>query len=554
MERIEILKFALQNAVEHGGKADTKSVLGKIISMDPSLKLRIKEIMPEIEDVVREINSKSIEEQRKMLLDIAPEMLEKRKIVEKKVLPDLPDVQGKVVMRMAPSPSGPLHIGHSRMAILNDEYTKRYGGRLILRIEDTNPLNVENYAYDMIKEDLEWLDVKFHEVVIQSDRFNVYYDYARRLLEMGKAYVTLCDEKEWRKLKLSRKPCPDRDLDPSVHLERWDGMLSGKYGNREAVYVVKTDLNHPNPAIRDWAAFRILRRVRHPRTGEKYIVYPLMNFSVAIDDHDLGLTHVLRGKDHINNTYRQLYIFDYFGWKKPVYIHYGKVRIENSILKTSLIKKGIKEGSFTGWDDVRLGTLLALRKRGISPEAIRRYWIDAGLKEVDIVFSWENLYAYNRSIIDPQAKRFFFVWEPVKLGVVSETDLSATIPLHPNVDMGKKFYPLGRNFNVYITSQDLKDLRENEIFRLKDLGNFRFNGKELIFENNDLSLIRKIRIIHWVPENSVPCSVFMPDGSEKSGLVEPEILKYGRGVVQFERFGYVNVFINGEVRGYFAHS
>lgn len=553
MEKNDIIKFALANAIEHGGRADVKSVLGKIISLDPSLKGKVREIIPMVEEVVSEVNAKSEEEQRNLLMLIAPEMMEKKKVVEKKVLPELPDVKGRVVMRMAPSPSGPLHIGHSRMAILNDEYTRRYGGKLILRIEDTNPLNVETYAYDMIKEDIEWLGVKVHETVIQSDRFSIYYDYAKKLIEMGKAYITVCDEREWRRLKLMRQPCPDRDLDPSVHLERWEDMLSGKYGNREAVFVVKTDLNHPNPAIRDWAAFRILRRVKHPRTGEKYIVYPLMNFAVAIDDHELGLTHVLRGKDHINNTYRQIYIFDYFGWEKPVYIHYGKVRIENSILKTSLIKKGIKEGTFTGWDDVRLGTLLALRKRGISADAIRKYWIDAGLKEVDIVFSWENLYAYNRSIVDPLARRYFFVWDPVKVNVESSTDLDARIPLHPNVDMGTKLYRLGRNFSVYITRDDMNAMAENEMFRLKDLGNFRFIGGRFVFENNDLSLIRKIRIIHWVPENSLPCYVTMPDGTVKDGFVEPEI-KGVNGLVQFERFGYVNVVGNGIIRGYFAHN
>ncbi len=554
MDRETVLKFALQNAIEHGGKASSGSVLGKVISLDPSLKGKIKEILPEIENVVEEVNSKTLEEQRSLLQKIAPEMLEKKKIVEKKELPPLPDVKGKVVMRMAPSPSGPLHIGHSRMAILNDEYTKRYSGRLILRIEDTNPLNIDISAYDLIKEDLEWLGVKFHEVVIQSDRFQIYYDYARKLIEMGKAYITLCDEKEWRKLKLSRKPCPDRDLDPNVHMERWEWMLSGKYGNREAVYVVKTDLNHPNPAIRDWAAFRIIRRVKHPRTGEKYIVYPLMNFSVAIDDHELGLTHVLRGKDHINNTFRQVYIFDYFGWEKPVYIHYGKVKIENSILKTSIIKKGIKEGNFSGWDDIRLGTLLALRKRGISPEAIRKYWIDTGLKEVDIVFSWENLFAYNRTIVDPLARRYFFVWDPVKIDVTSNEELVARIPLHPNVKMGEKVYRLGKNFTIFITKDDFSSLVNGKMLRLKDLGNFTFNGKNLEFVNNDLSLIKKLNIIHWVPENSIDCKVLMPDGTSKTGMVEPEIMKGENGLVQFERFGYVNVFKDSVIYGYFAHS
>ncbi|MGC8564874.1 MAG: glutamate--tRNA ligase [Thermoplasmata archaeon] len=550
----EIRKFAIQNAVEHNGKADEKSVLGKILASNPSLKGSIKELIPLIKNVVDEINKMDIEKQKSELMYIFPEALEKKKVVERKILPDLPDVQGNVVMRLAPSPSGPLHIGHSRMAILNDEYVKRYGGKLILRIEDTNPLNVEDYAYDMIREDIEYLNVKIHETVIQSDRFDVYYSYAKKLIEMGKAYITLCDEKEWRKLKVAKIPCPDRDIDTSIHLERWENMLSGMYDDRKAVYVVKTDLNHPNPAIRDWAAFRIIRKAKHPRTGQKYIVYPLMNFSVAIDDHDLGLTHVLRGKDHLNNTYRQLYIFEYFNWKKPVYIHYGKVRIEGSILKTSLIKKGIRDGTFKGWDDVRLGTLRALKKRGIDSEAIRKYWVDAGIKDVDIVFSWENLYAYNRSIVDGRTKRFFYVWNPVKLNVSSNVDLISKAPMHPgHPEMGYRIYNLGKNFNLFISDTDYSSLKEGEILRLKDLGNFTFNDKKLKFENNDLSLIKKIRIIQWVPENALKCTVEMPDGNVSTGLVEPEIKRIKNELVQFERFGFVNVFVSENVSAYFAH-
>ena len=112
-----------------------------------------------------------------------------------------------------------------------------------------------------------------------------------------------------------------------------------------------------------------------------------MNFSVAVDDHLLGLTHVLRGKDHLNNTYRQAYLFNYFGWEKPEYIHYGRVSIEDVKLKTSLIKEEIKKQVYSGWDDIRLGTIRALTKRGISPEAIRKYWVDVGVKPVDIMFS-----------------------------------------------------------------------------------------------------------------------------------------------------------------------
>ncbi len=546
----QIKRVAAINAIEHDGKADRKSVLGKLLSLNPDLKKDIKNIISMVDSAVDEINSMNLDE-IKEIAKIENEKHHKKE--EVKSLPPLPDVKGEVIMRMAPSPSGPLHIGHSRMAILNDEYVRMYGGINILRIEDTNPANVEPEAYDMIKEDLEWLGVRVDKIVIQTDRFDAYYMYAKSLIEMGKAYITLCNEKEWRALKSKQKPCPDRDIEPGIHLERWEKMLGGEYNEREAVYVVKTDLSHPNPAIRDWAAFRIIKKPKHPRTGDKYIVYPLMNFSVAIDDHDYNLTHVIRGKDHLNNTYRQLYIYDYMKWNKPVFIHYGKVRIENFILKTSIIKKGIRNGEYSGWDDVRLGTLKSLKRRGLMPESIRKYWVDVGLKDVDIVFSWELLYSYNRKIIDPVTKRYFFVSEPMEFEVKTEKELVANIPLHPsNKSFGYRTYRITNGNKIMITRKDYENVKDGK-FRLKDLGNFRIENDKIIFIDNDTSNLKNFKIIHWVPENSLKCMVFMPDGKIEDGFAEPLSINDVNNVVQFERFGFVKIVKNDSMIGYYTH-
>jgi len=550
-----ILKYALQNALLHNGKANYKAVMGKIMAENPSLRSRAKELIKKVKKVVEEVNSYSVDKQRRMLEEIAPDLLERKKKEEKKELEDLPDVHGKVRMRLAPSPSGPMHLGQSRMAILNDEYVKRYGGVLFLRIEDTNPHNILPEAYDMIPEDLEWLEVKIHEIVIQSDRFEIYYNYARKLLEMGKAYITTVPAEEWRKLKSEGKATEDRDLPVEEHLERWDKMLNGEYEEGEAVYVVKTDLQHPNPAIRDWAAFRIIKDAEHPRLGNKYIVYPLMNFSVAVDDHELQLTHVLRGKDHLNNTYRQMYLYDYFGWKKPVYIHYGWVTMRNTILKTSTIKEGIRKGEYMGWDDPRLGTLRALAKRGIRPEAIRKYWIQVGLKEVDIEFSWDTLYAYNREIIDPLSKRYFFVWNPIQVEIRGIDTIKGKAPLHPSSDMGFREYALSSPIRIFITEDDWKRIEDGEIFRLKDLCNVVKKEKYVEYAGNDLSIVKKgAKIIHWVPEKSIKCRVYMPDGEIREGYAEEATLNSIGETVQFERFGFTKIYEgNGEIVGYFAH-
>ncbi len=552
-----IIKYALQNAVLHHGKADVGSVIGKVIAKKPELKSQIKEIMKEIKEVVLKVNSLTLEEQKRQLEEIAPELLEK-KTAKKEGLPPLPEAEGEVVMRFAPGPSGPLHIGHTRAAVLNDEYVKRYGGRYIIRLEDTNPAKIDSEAYDSIIEDLDWLGVKYHEVAVQSERFELYYEHAKALLEMGKAYICKCDVEDWRSAKLKKKACPHRDLEVANQLEMWDEMLSGVYGEHEASYVVKTDLSHPNPAVRDFVGFRIVK-TPHPRTGDKYLVYPLYNFSVAIDDHLMDMTHVLRGKDHLNNTFRQEFVFDHFGWKKPVYVHYGLVQIEDVNLKTTLIKEGIQKGDFSGWDDVRLATLKALAKRGIQKDAIRRYWIEVGIKGVDIRFSWDNLYAFNKDLVDDEANRYFFVANPRKLAIKGINRLEGHAPLHPDhPERGVRKIILEGEDEVLVSvpSEDLEKSEPGTKFRLKDLCNVKIlSTSDAEYIGDDLSILKDgVKIIHWVGDDSIPTALFMPDGSVKNGVSEP-ILENDLGkVVQFERTGFARIEKdNSGYIAFFAH-
>ncbi len=547
--RIEdvIKKYALQNAVLYGGKANPKAVVGKVLAEEPEMRPRAREITSMAENIVKRINAISLEEQRKMLEDIDASMLKKDKVERIHALPELPDaVQGKVVMRFAPGPSGPLHIGHTRVAILNDEYVKRYDGEFVNRIEDTNPEKIDPDAYHTIPEDLAWLGVKVHTTIIQTDRFQLYYDIARRLIEIGKAYVCKCPVVDWRKMKEESRACPHRDNRIEENLEEFDRMLAGVYKDEEAVLVVKTDLDHPNPAIRDFVGLRIVSSVPHPRTGTRYCAYPMMNFSVAIDDHFLKLTHVLRGKDHLNNTLRQEYIFNYFGWRKPWYHHYGLISIPETILKTSLVGKGIRSGEYSGWDDVRLGTVRAIKRRGITPEAIREYWVDVGMKEVDIQFSWDALYAFNKRQIDPEADRYFFVWGPVPIDIYGIEELESYAPLHPDhPERGaRRLRLVGSPIRIMVNRDDFNTFKERGKIRLKDLCNLDMTDGRAMFIGNDLSILKdkdKVRIIHWVPEDSMEAIVMMPDGESRKGLVEPiPDLEIGK-VVQFERFGFVKI-------------
>ncbi len=551
-----IRAFCLSYYLKYGEKASAKSIIGKIIAAFPEIKKDVRMYLELVEQELERVKRMSKEEAKQELENYSKYLPKKKEKEEKKELPPLPGAERGVRMRFAPGPSGPLHIGHSRAAILNDEYVKRYGGAFILRLEDTNPKNVSIEAYEMIPEDLEWLGVKWHEFYVQSDRMEIYYEHAKKLLEMGKAYVCTEDPEKWRKRKLRGGPIPEREEPPEVQLEKWEKMLSGEYEEGEAAMVVKTDLNHPNPAVRDFVAFRIIKSVSHPRTGDKYVVYPTYNFAVAIDDHLMGVTHVLRGKDHLVNTLRQEYVYEHFGWKKPYFYHYGLVAVKDTILKTTRIKEGIRRGEFQGWDDPRLGTLRALRRRGIMPEALRRYWKEVGLKEVDITFSWEILFAYNRQLIDFHANRYFFVWNPVKILVKHEGKAKARLPKHPNDEKrGYREYEVEGNFEVYLCKEDWENVKEGEVFRLKDFMNVRKVGDHLEYAGNDLSILKKgAKIVHWLLAG-MPAKVFMPDGNVYEGIAEEEALESIGKVVQFERFGYCRLEKhNREIWGFFAHT
>ena len=351
----------------------------------------------------------------------------RKKKLKKNILPPLPnaDKYKQIVTRFSPNPDCVLHLGSARAILLSHEYARMYNGKFILRFEDTDPKIKKPSLkfYDSIRQDLKWLGCKVDEEYIQSDRLPIYYEYTEKLIGDGNAYVCECPAEEFHKITLVKQACPCRDLPPSEQLERWHRMLEGGYQEGEAVVRVKTELDHPNPAIRDWPALRIIdtKKYPHPRVGSKYIVWPLYNLAAGLDDHLMGMTHIIRGKEHYTNMVRQKYMYQHLGWEYPEAIHYGRLKITGAALSKSKIVAGIKEGDFADFDDPRLGTFQALRKRGITPEAIKKMIIDVGIKPNDVTLSWENLYSYNRKILDATSNRYFFVAEPTELKVTIGT-------------------------------------------------------------------------------------------------------------------------------------
>jgi glutamyl-tRNA synthetase len=551
-----IYKYALLNAAKHKGNANPKAVIGSIMSNESELRKDAKKVGPMANYIVSSINKMSLEDQMKEIANLKIEVENKKKEKEEGLV-DLSGGHENVVMRFAPNPSGPLHIGHARAAVPNGEYTKRYNGKLILRIEDTDPKRIYPPAYDMIQEDLEWLGVSIDEIYFQSDRFPIYYEYGEKLIGLGAAYMCTCDGGEFKKLKDECKPCPCRDNSIEENIKLWKEFPSMESG--QAVLRIKTDINHKNPAIRDWVAMRI-EDTEHPRIGTKYRIYPMMNFSVAIDDHLMCLTHVLRGKDHLANSEKQKYLYEHMGWDMPEFIHYGRLKMEDISLSTSKALAGITEGLFTGWDDPRLGTLRAIAKRGIQSQAIYNLMMEIGVKMSDSAISWKKIYGLNRNILEEKANRYFFVSNPkkVKISHLNEKEIAIpeiiSRPLHPDfLNRGNR--NLSFDDEVYISNDDLT----NGMSRLMDAVNIDIEGTEAkyISKSFEDAKEKKMRIIQWVPaKDNLKAKIIMDDASKVSGLCEADCKNLEIGdIVQFERFGFARFdkINNDELIFYFAH-
>jgi glutamyl-tRNA synthetase len=405
--------------------------------------------------------------------------LEEKRHEEKHELNPLPNVKGKVIMRMAPFPSGPLHIGNSRMAILNDEYVKRYKGELILAIDDTigseDKIPVKE-AYEMIENGLKWLGIKWNKTIYKSDRLEIFYEHAEKLIKMNCAYVCECSSEKLRENRRKGIECECRKQDQKTNLKKWKDMLDGKYKEGEAVVRLKTDMKHKNPAFRDRVLLRISERA-HPRVGNKYRVWPMLEFSWAIDDHLLGITHILRGKDLVMEDLMEEFIWNLFGWKHPVLLHYGLLSLEGFKLSKSKARKAINERLFTGWDDPRTWSLQSLQRRGIRSEAIRNFVLSFGMSLNDITVPDDVLYSENRKIVEPLANRYFVVIDPVEIKVENAPKIDiAEEPLHPDFPKRGKRKIRVNVSKIFISKDDFNKFKGKKI-RLIGLFNILLDKK-----------------------------------------------------------------------------
>jgi glutamyl-tRNA synthetase len=537
-EVIDLIKgFTLEN-IEKFSKANPNAILGKILGTNPNLKSKIPELLKEIRSIITKfskLSKKEFKEQHKKYTA----HIERPTKQKRTGLPELKEIDKKYAFRFAPSPSGGLHIGHAIPLLLNSEYAKKYKGKFILRIEDTNPANIYPEAYKLIKKDADWITKNnVSQLIIQSEKIPIYYKYAEQLIKLGQAYVCSCPPEKWRDFVSKKSSCPHHNQDTKTNKQKWEEMHSS-LSPGSAVLRIKTDMKHKNPALRDWPAFRITDD-EHPVKGKKYKVWPLMNFSVAVDDHESELTHIIRGKDHLTNAERQKYIYNYFKWWIPEFIHTGRINFEGINISATEFKNKIQEKKYSGWDDPKLPTLTAFKRRGLQPEAFIKYIQEIGPSKVDKTVSYEDfmtaIYSFNRTIIEPKANRYFIIEDPIELEINNlPKTIKAEIPLHPDFPKrGKRNFHKSNKF--YIEKKD-KPLKSKN-YRLMNLCNF--SGKDLKFLSHNLEPKLKTKIMHWLPkttkEKPIKVLVKMSHGKDIQAIGEPA-LKYLKPntIIQFER-------------------
>ena len=543
--------MALQNAFEHGGETKDKIILGKILGTKPEFRTKVKEIIGDISEIVVTVNQLSIEEQKKEIDEKFPEVLTpKEKIVERKGLPELKDAeQGKVITRFPPEPNGYPHIGHAKAAIINSEYAKMYGGKFILRMDDTNPEAERMEYHAAIKVGLEWLGIDFDIVKNTSDDMELFYEKGLELINSDKAYVCTCKRDDISKNRRERKACKCSKEDLNKNYKNWEKMQE-KFKPGEAIVRFRGDMKADNAVMRDPVLFRIIEG-KHYTLGKKYRIWPSYDFAVAIEDSIDGITHAFRSKEFELREELIDTILDTLDMRKPFQGFFSRLEFKGMPISKRIIKPLIEEGKVSWYDDPRLPTLEALKRRGIKPESIRQFIMSLGLTKANTLAPFDALEAFNRKFVDPNSIRLFMVNNAKKLSVKNLPKLSVEISNHPINDMGKRKIEVDENF--YISGEDAENIEEGKQIRLLGLGNIsitkvgtKLEGEFVEGEPTDIPKIQwvsqktahQIKII--IPKVLFNGEEFNEDSLEELEVyTEPHYLQLKEGdEIQFVRFGY----------------
>jgi glutamyl-tRNA synthetase len=549
----EIRKFALQNAVEHDGKTNDKIILSKILGSRAELRKNVKDVIGECSKIVVDVNSISLSEQESEIKIKYPELLTipKKIIEEREGLPPLEDaVHGKVVTRFTPEPNGYPHIGHAKAAIINEEYAKMYDGKYILRFDDTNPVNERLEFYAAIKVGLEWLGIKYDKQENTSDALEIIYEKGKEIISLNKAYVCTCKRDVISKNRREMKACKCSQLEVNQNEDRWTKLFEG-YSAGQAVVRFRGDMKSQNTVMRDPVLFRIIED-HHPLLAGKYRVWPSYDFAVSIEDSLDGVTHAFRSKEYELRNELYYAILDALNMRKPKVLEFSRLEFKGIPVSKRVIKSLIDDGKISWYDDPRLVTLESLKKRGITPEAIRKFTLSLGFTKANTLAPFDSLESFNRKEVDSTSVRLYLVKNPRKLFVKNLPFKQVELPNHPTNDMGKRIVEL--DGNIYLDAEDVENISEGTQLRLMGLGNVKITRVADDLEGEYVGDDAKVDFpkMQWVSQKNshklkviIPKQLFIDEKFNENSLeelevyTEPHYLELKDGTeIQFVRFGY----------------
>ncbi len=500
----------------------------------------------------------------------------------------------KVITRFPPEPNGYLHIGHAKSICINFGIANDYpGGKCHLRMDDSDPAK-ETYEYvESIKKDVQWLGFDWGEnLFFASDYFEKLYEYAVFLIKKGKAYVCSLSEEEIREFRGTvtqpGKPSPYRNRSVEENLDLFNGMRTGKFKDGEHVLRAKIDMASPNMKMRDPLLYRI-RHVEHYRQGNKWCIYPLYDFTHGLSDYIEGITHSICTLEFENN--RELYdwILDEceINEPRPHQYEFARLNVNYNVVSKRKLLDLVENKYVSGWDDPRMPTLSGMRRRGITPEAVRKFCDSVGIAKANSVVDMAQFEHYIRDDLNKKVPRVMAVLRPLKVIIENYPEkekelINASYYPHDVPLEGSRNIPFSRE--IYIEQDDFMENPPEGYYRLYPGGEVRLRHAYIIkcidVVKDQIGEIKELRCtyfpdtksgedtsgkkvkgtIHWVSaEHSENVKVCLYDrlfnmefpetieeGFNKDSLkiisnayVEPEVSKFAPGSrFQFERLGY----------------
>ncbi len=453
--------------------------------------------------------------------------MESKNFIEQIIDKDLEEgVYETVHTRFPPEPNGYLHIGHAKSILLNSGLAAKYGGKFNMRFDDTNPTKEKSEFVESIKADVKWLGADYEDrLFFASDYFDQMYEGALKLIKKGKAYVSDLTADEMREyrgtLTEPGKDDPNRDRSVEENLKLFEEMKEGKYADGEKTLRAKIDMASPNINMRDPILYRVAH-LSHQNTGDKWCIYPMYDYAHPIEDAIEGITHsicTLEFEDH-----RPLYnwvVAELEYQHPPKQIEFAKMYLTNVVTGKRYIKKLVEDGIVDGWDDPRLVSIAALRRRGFTPESIRLFVELCGVSKANSSAEYSMLEYCIREDLKLKRPRIMAVTDPVKLVIDNypegETEWLPVANNPENESLGIREVPFGRE--LYIERDDFMEEPPKKYFRLFPGNEVRLMGAYFVkcvdFEKDENG---KVTVVHctYDPASRGGNS---PDGRKVKGTI-----------------------------------